>query len=224
MTSKGYLRKVKIAYDSLGIIGTIRSAIISSKYTGSIDDLILTKNVIMDISDSANFEIESSFIMGESKSGMSHSDLCHSKLGIKDNASLKVPSSVGSAVIGPCSIVNISGEFSMGNSWINSFCRILCGEKIVIGNGCAIAWNVQMIDSDRHSIFEESETKPNQNREPIHVGNNVWIGHDVTIKKGVSIGRGSVIASNSVITRDVPESTLVAGIPGEVVKENIEWD
>jgi serine O-acetyltransferase len=37
----------------------------------------------------------------------------------------------------------------------------------------------------------------------------------------IRIGAGSVIGANAVVTKDVPARSLVVGIPGVVVKENI---
>ena len=48
------------------------------------------------------------------------------------------------------------------------------------------------------------------------IGNNVWVGANCTILKGVSIGNGAIIA---VVTGDVPEYTIVAGVPARVIKK-----
>jgi acetyltransferase-like isoleucine patch superfamily enzyme len=53
----------------------------------------------------------------------------------------------------------------------------------------------------------------------IHIGNNVWIGSNSTVLGGVTIGNNAVIAAGSVVTRDVPENTVVAGVPAKVIKE-----
>jgi acetyltransferase-like isoleucine patch superfamily enzyme len=34
---------------------------------------------------------------------------------------------------------------------------------------------------------------------------------------GVTIGRGAIVASGAVVTKDVPEFTIVAGIPAKVI-------
>jgi acetyltransferase-like isoleucine patch superfamily enzyme len=108
-------------------------------------------------------------------------------------------------------------EFT-GDSYINSNCRITCCKHIKIGKGVFVSWDVQIFDSDFHSISYESEKSEN-----IEIGDNVWIGSRATILKGVKIGAGSVIASGAVITKDTPEHCLVAGIPGQVIKNNIYW-
>ena len=46
-----------------------------------------------------------------------------------------------------------------------------------------------------------------------------WIGFDVVILKGVRIGKGAIVASRSVVTKDVPDWTIVAGNPAQLVRE-----
>ena len=53
----------------------------------------------------------------------------------------------------------------------------------------------------------------------ITVGNNVWIGSNATILHGVTIGDGAIIGANAVVTKDVPENTIVAGIPAKVIRK-----
>jgi carbonic anhydrase/acetyltransferase-like protein (isoleucine patch superfamily) len=53
---------------------------------------------------------------------------------------------------------------------------------------------------------------------PIEIGYGAWIASRVTVLPGVSIGAGCVVAAGAVVTRDVPENTLVAGVPARVVR------
>lgn len=47
----------------------------------------------------------------------------------------------------------------------------------------------------------------------------VFLGTGVSIIPKVKIGRGSIIGAGSVIIRDVPENSLVAGVPGRIIKK-----
>ena len=50
------------------------------------------------------------------------------------------------------------------------------------------------------------------------VGERVWIGGNVTILPGVTIGNNVVVAAGAVINKDVPDNTLVGGVPARVIK------
>ena len=47
----------------------------------------------------------------------------------------------------------------------------------------------------------------------------VWIGSNATILKGVNIGRGAIIAAGAVVNKDVPEYTIVGGVPAKTIKK-----
>lgn len=114
------------------------------------------------------------------------------------------------------------------------FCNCYIPYTADIGKNCSIAYRGM-------SVIVHSRAK---------IGNNCVIGSCVTIggqKKQyevpiieddcyiasgskifgpVVIGKGSFIGANSVVTRNIPPKSLVSGIPGKVVKENIdikEW-
>lgn len=111
---------------------------------------------------------------------------------------------------------------TVGNSYINSNCRIRCGSRITIGDDCAIAYDVKIIDSDFHVLMYDGK-EGSRHGSGIEIGNHVWIGAGATILKDLRIGDGAVIAAGAVVTKDVPPRALVAGCPAVVVKENVEW-
>lgn len=58
----------------------------------------------------------------------------------------------------------------------------------------------------------------------IKIGNNVHIGMDTVIMPGVTIGSNVVIGCKSVVTHDIPDNSIVVGIPGRVIKTIDEYE
>ncbi len=50
------------------------------------------------------------------------------------------------------------------------------------------------------------------------IGDDVWIGHGALILRGVRVGRGAIVAARAVVTKDVPEYTVVAGMPARHIR------
>jgi acetyltransferase-like isoleucine patch superfamily enzyme len=57
------------------------------------------------------------------------------------------------------------------------------------------------------------------NRKGIKIGKNCWIGSKVTILDGVSIGNNCIIAAGSVVTKNIPDNSIIAGVPARVIKQ-----
>jgi len=53
---------------------------------------------------------------------------------------------------------------------------------------------------------------------PVNIGDDVWIGQRVIIMPGCNIGAHSIIAAGAIVTKDVPEYSIVGGIPAKVIK------
>ena len=54
--------------------------------------------------------------------------------------------------------------------------------------------------------------------EPTLIEEGVSVGSSVTILCGVRIGKNAVIGAGAVVTKDVPEDTIVAGVPAKYLK------
>ncbi|KAI3406136.1 hypothetical protein KGF56_000978 [Candida oxycetoniae] len=85
------------------------------------------------------------------------------------------------------------------------------GDNVMCGTGVSILTPTHPIDPTlrNHAL---------ENAFAVTIGNNCWLGSNCTVVGGVTIGDGCVIAAGCVVTKNVPANSLVAGVPGRVVK------
>ena len=101
------------------------------------------------------------------------------------------------------------------NVFFNTGCSFQDRGGISIGDGSMIGMNVA-IATLNHGL--DLETRNTTFSSPVVIGKNVWIGSNATILPGVTIGDNSVVAAGAVVTKDVPENTVVAGVPAKFLK------
>lgn len=85
------------------------------------------------------------------------------------------------------------------------------GDNVMIGPGT-------LISTVNHPLTPAGRRKGLGIASPVNIGNDVWIAGNVTILPGVTIGNNVVIAAGAVVTKDVPDNTLVGGVPAKVIK------
>ena len=140
------------------------------------------------------------------------------RLKLEDDAVLEVN---GICVVQANSFIYVckDSKLVLGNSFINEHCQITCGEKMTIGDKCAIGRDTVIRSFDGHKIDIPGYTIA----KPVTIGNHVWIGQGAAIMKGVNIADNSIVAANAVVTKDVMSMTAVGGNPAKVIKEGINW-
>ena len=52
----------------------------------------------------------------------------------------------------------------------------------------------------------------------IIIGDNVFFGNNAIVLPNVRIGNNCIIAAGAVVTKDVPDNSVVAGVPAKVIK------
>jgi len=111
------------------------------------------------------------------------------------------------------------------------------GGKIIIGNFCSIAQNLNIWLGGRHNtnwvttypfghtnkdIFNsfngDGHPPINQGGLDVTIGSDVWIGANVTIMPGIKIGDGAVIANNSHVVKNVEPYSIVGGNPAKLIR------
>ena len=101
------------------------------------------------------------------------------------------------------------------NVFINACCNFQDQGGITIGDGSQIGHKVTLATLN-HGIA--SQDRGTLYPAPIAIGKNVWIGAGATVVPGVTIGDNSIIGAGSVVTKDVPDNTIVAGVPAKVIR------
>jgi len=131
---------------------------------------------------------------------------------------------IGSARVGHGSKISVKGELIIGDGFcVSAESAIIAASKVVIGKDVLISWDVLIMDTDFHKIFN-GVNRLNQDS-PIHIGNNVWIGCRSLVLKGCNIADGVIIAAASTVSQSINEScVVVAGTPAKVIKHNVSWD
>lgn len=105
--------------------------------------------------------------------------------------------------IGPRSTINVS-------------------RSVTIGSGTQVSWEVEILDTDFHSITELDGSESVFQADVV-IGENVLVGARAIITKGVKIGDGAVIGAGSVVTKDVPARWIVAGNPARQIRQIRGW-
>lgn len=99
--------------------------------------------------------------------------------------------------------------------FINMGCKFQDQGGIFIGDGVLIGHNVVLATLNHAKSPKDRGTMIPA---PIHIGNHVWIGSNATILPGVTIGDGAIVAAGAVVTKDVPDNTIVGGVPASVLR------
>ena len=103
------------------------------------------------------------------------------------------------------------------NFYSNHNLVILDCAKVKFGDNVFIAPNCGFYTAE-HPLDAETRNKGSEYAKPIIIGNNVWIGGGVQILSGVTVGNNSVVAAGAVVTKNVPDNSVVAGVPAKVIK------
>lgn len=95
---------------------------------------------------------------------------------------------------------------------------------INIGERCMFSRGIEIRSSDVHKIYPLGGGERVNYGKDVSIGNHVWIGAKVMVSKGVCIPDGCIIGACSFVNKSFDsENCIIAGVPGKVVKRDIEW-
>ena len=90
---------------------------------------------------------------------------------------------------------------------------VTIGSHVNLAQGITVtALNHNFEDTNERIDLQGITTKQ------VIINDDVWIGANAVILPGVTIGRHAVVAAGAVVTTDVPENTVVGGVPAKIIK------
>jgi putative colanic acid biosynthesis acetyltransferase WcaF len=117
---------------------------------------------------------------------------------------------------------------------VSSSARIFAPWNLEIGAGtsigdAAIIYNLGRVRlgddvtiSQRAHLCAGTHDYTQQNmpllKQPITVGNDVWVAAEAFVGPNVSLGDRAVVGARAVVVRDVPPEAVVAGNPAKIVR------
>lgn len=111
---------------------------------------------------------------------------------------------------------NFGKHIKLGkNVFINHACSFLDLGGITIEDDVQIGPRVNLV-TENHPI--DPATRKYLDLKPIVIKRNAWIGAGATILPGVTVGENSIVAAGAVVNKDVPDNSIVGGIPAKFVK------
>jgi len=117
------------------------------------------------------------------------------------------------------------------NVYISNACNLEIGKNCqinenvfiqaaIIGDNVLIAPNVSIL-SVSHGYGDLSIPMIYQSwseEKRVIICDDVWIGRNVVIMPGCIIGKGAIVGAGSVVTKNIPEYSIVGGVPAKIIK------
>jgi len=118
-----------------------------------------------------------------------------------------------------CCINNAVGDVIIGDNTRIGIHNTIIG-PVTIGNHVNLAQGIT-VTALNHNFQDISKRIDEQgiSTKPVVISDDVWIGANAVILPGVTIGRHVVVAAGAVVTADVPENTVVGGVPAKIIKK-----
>jgi acetyltransferase-like isoleucine patch superfamily enzyme len=116
--------------------------------------------------------------------------------------------------IAPPMFIDCASQVHIGkNVFINHNLTMMSLGSITIDDGVMIGPGTSLL-----TVNHEPKNIRVVMAKPIHIKKNAWIGGTVRILPGVTIGENAIVGTGAVVTKDVPDNTVVVGVPAKVVK------
>lgn len=99
-------------------------------------------------------------------------------------------------------------------------CRLICRERICIGENVLLADNVSVYDHDHnYTDLTKSIGQQGYKTKKVNISKNCWLATNVTVLKGTDIGERVIIGANSVAINKIDGYGVYIGNPLRKIKE-----
>jgi len=114
----------------------------------------------------------------------------------------------------PDNLLEIGSDTYVGmNSMLNGYAA-----KLIIGRNVSIAQNVYiMVDSGPNASSSMQNVFPLE-KNPVTIGDHVWIGTGSIIMPGVILGDYCVVAANSYVNKSFDSFSIIGGNPAKIIR------
>ena len=131
----------------------------------------------------------------------------------------------GKASIGHGSKVSVRGRLELGDGFnITAESTVVCAKEIRFGNDCLVSWDVLVMDTDEHPIYNKEGERINEDR-TIIVGNHVWIGCKCMLLKGAELPENTILAAGTDLRSAFHgEEQIIGGNPPSILKREVNWE
>lgn len=105
--------------------------------------------------------------------------------------------------------------------------KLICIEKVTLGDYCRVSYESQIMDSNFHQMIDTQTGERFPITAPISLGGYNYIGNRVSIMSKTKTPDYCTVASNSLCNSDYSKlgtNILIGGIPAKLIRENISRD
>jgi acetyltransferase-like isoleucine patch superfamily enzyme len=131
----------------------------------------------------------------------------------------------GKASIGHGSKLSVRGDLKLGAGFnMTAESTIVCAKEIRFGDDCLLSWDILVMDTDEHPLYNEENERINPDK-PIIVGNHVWMGCKCVLLKGAEVPDNTVLAAGTLLKSSFAgENQVIGGNPPSIVKRDVRWE